>query len=144
MIFPDVNVLLYAYDETSQFYSKASAWLESTLADQQVFFSWHTITAFLRISTSSRIWSSPIDLRDAVSIVTSWLERDNVHLISLEKRNWPLFSAMLLDGQASGNLVMDAHIAAMAKSCGATVASTDRDFTRFPGILLIDPTSNQK
>jgi len=46
---------------------------------------------------------------------------------------------MLIKGQAAANLVMDAHLAALATSCGAKLASTDRDFTRFPGVRLLDP-----
>lgn len=141
MILPDVNMLLYAYDRSSKFHETAKRWLEDALSTEQVFFTWHTLTGFLRIATHPAILSRPVPLADAVNLVESWLDRENTHVIQLEKNNWSLFSAMLLDSQATGNLVMDAHIAAMARSCGATVASTDRDFTRFPGISLIDPVS---
>ena len=139
MIFPDVNLLVYAHDETSIFHTSASNWLRSVLISDQVFFSWHSITGFLRITTNPRIFRNPITLAKAVQIVDSWLELDNTHLVFLEKKNWPLFSSILIESQANGDLVMDAHLAAMAASCGATVASTDRDFTRFPGIQLINP-----
>ena len=139
MIFPDVNILLYAHDESSDFQASASAWLKSVLLTEQVFFSWHTITGFLRISTHPRLSNSPLTIEQAIEIVNSWLEPDNTHLVALEKKNWPLFASMLIDGQAKGNLVMDAHLAAMAASCGAKLASTDRDFTRFPGVQLVNP-----
>ena len=139
MILPDVNLLLYAYDKSSEFHADASVWLESALETQQVYFSWHTLTGFLRIITNPRSSKFPLALEVAIKIVDSWLDMDNSHLVSLEKKNWPLFSKLLQDAQASGNLVMDAHLAAMAASCGATVASTDRDFTRFPGIQLVNP-----
>ncbi|QYO66677.1 hypothetical protein [Leptolyngbya sp. 7M] len=80
-----------------------------------------------------------MNLIDAVNIVESWLDLENAHLVSLGKNNWPLFKEMLIDGQAKGDLVMDAHLAAMAASCGARVASTDRDFTRFPGLRYENP-----
>ena len=139
MIFPDINLLVYAHDETSIFHPSASNWLRSVLISDQVFFSWHSITGFLRITTNPRIFRNPITLAKAVQIVDSWLELDNTHLVFLEKKNWPLFSSILIESQANGDLVMDAHVAAMAASCGATVASTDRDFTRFPDIQLINP-----
>lgn len=139
MILPDVNVLLYAHDENSEFHAVASAWLKSVLSTEQVFFSWHTITGFLRIITNHRISINPLTIAQAIEIVESWLESDNSHLISLEKKNWPIFAKMLVDGQASGNLVMDAHLAAMAASCGAILVSTDRDFLRFSGIKVINP-----
>jgi predicted nucleic acid-binding protein len=74
-----------------------------------------------------------------VKTVDGWLELENTHIVLFEKQNWKLFSSALIDGQATGNLVMDAHLAAMAASCGATLASTDRDFTRFPAVKLINP-----
>jgi toxin-antitoxin system PIN domain toxin len=139
MILPDVNILLYAYDSGSKFHADAKSWFGQALLKDEVFFSWHTITGFLRIATNPRILTSPATLDEAVSIVESWLELENAHLVFLEKKNWPLFSKILIESQATGNLVMDAHLAAMAASCGAKLASTDRDFTRFPGIHLINP-----
>lgn len=139
MILPDVNILLYAYDANSDLHEKACAWLESVLDTEQVFFSWHTTTGFLRIVTHPKSSSAPLTLDAAIEIVESWLEQENAHLVFLEKKNWPLFAKILKDGQATGNLVMDAHIAALAASCGAAVASTDRDFTRFPALQLTNP-----
>ena len=142
MIFPDVNILLYAYDSKSPFHESSRNWLKAVLDNEQVFLSWHTITGFLRIVTHPRALAHPTTISKAVSIVQKWLELDNVHLVSFEKRNWPIFAKMLVDGQAYGNLVLDAHLAAMAASCGAAVASTDRDFTRFPGVRTENPISN--
>lgn len=139
MIYPDVNLLLYACDADSDFHAESSAWLIDALTNNEVYFSWHTITGFLRIITHSRAAASPLNLEQAIEIVNDWLELENTHLVSMEKKNWPLFAKMLSESQATGNLVMDAHIAAMAASCGATVASTDRDFTRFPGLSFTNP-----
>ena len=139
MILPDVNLLIYAYDENSEFYPLSVKWLKNVMENEDVFLSWHTITGFIRIMTHPTASKSPFLTDEAVEIVDEWLARENVHLISLDKKNWPLFSKMLIDGQATGNLVMDAHLAAMAASCGATLASTDRDFSRFSGIQIINP-----
>jgi len=139
MIKPDINLLVYAHDDTSPFHKAASAWLEQVLSEEHVFFSWQTICGFLRIVTNPRIYRHPMKLDDAIGIVESWLEVENSHLISLDKKNWPLFASLLTEGQAPGDLVMDAHLATMAVACGATLASTDRDFTRFPDIRLTNP-----
>jgi len=139
MILPDVNMLLYAYDKGSKSHRAAARWLENILSDDEVVFSWHTITGFLRIITHPSALANPTTIEKAVSIVDSWLQLENTHLIALEKKNWPLFSSVLIEGQATGNLVMDAHLAATAVSCGAKVASSDRDFLRFPNVAVIDP-----
>ena len=139
MILPDVNLLIYATDYNSEFHDVAAQWLETILSREQVFFSWHTITGFLRIITNPTASSNPLTIETAVGVVDEWLRLDNTHLVSIEKKNWPLFSTILINGQATGNLVMDAHIAAIAASCGATVATTDRDFSRFTGIKTYNP-----
>lgn len=38
-----------------------------------------------------------------------------------------------------GNLVPDAHLAALAIEHGQALASTDSDFARFPGLRWTDP-----
>ncbi len=139
MILPDVNLLIYAYDERSPFYKVAVKWFEHLMKFEQVFLSWHTITGFIRIITNPRASDDPFSIQEAIAAVDEWLARDNVHLINLDKTNWPLFARMLREGQASGNLVMDAHLAAMSASCGAKMATTDRDFSRFPGIQTTNP-----
>lgn len=142
MVIPDVNILLYAYNKSSKFHIEARKWLEEALTSEEVFFSWHTITGFLRISTLPKIHSTPIPLEVAIRIVNEWLSLENTHLVSLEKKDWKRFADLLLESQATGNLVMDAYIAATAISRGAAVASTDRDFMRFSGVRLVDPISS--
>ncbi len=39
----------------------------------------------------------------------------------------------------AGNLVSDAHLAALAIELGATLYSYDNDFARFPGLRWVDP-----
>lgn len=59
MTFPDVNLLLYAYDAESEFHRSAANWLEKSLDTEQVYFSWQTLTGFLRIITSPSGSNSP-------------------------------------------------------------------------------------
>ncbi len=51
--------------------------------------------------------------------------------------------SLLRDGQATGPLVMDAVIAAIALEHGATVCTTDRDFSRFPGVKWTNPLGGE-
>jgi predicted nucleic acid-binding protein len=38
-------------------------------------------------------------------------------------------------------MLMDAHLAALAMEHGGTLATADRDFRRFEGLRLVDPTA---
>ncbi len=60
-------------------------------------------------------------------------------LLTPGEKHWVIFQKLLDSGQATGPLVMDAHLAALALEHGAELASTDRDFSRFPGLKLINP-----
>ncbi len=139
MIMPDVNLLLYAYDTSSEFHKRSAAWLEEILSTEEVFFSWHTLTAFIRITTHPTAMKNPMILVKAIGIVSSWLQLENTHVVGLAKKNWELYSSTLVEGQATGNLVMDAHLAALATTCGAVIATVDKDFARFSRVRTVNP-----
>jgi len=140
MILIDANLLLYAYGAASEHHAKARPWLEFVLSRAEpVGLAWVTILAFLRIGTDSRLQGRPLLMREAISIVNEWLSRPNVAVLEPGERHWSILSRLLPESQARGPLVMDAHLAALAIEHGATVATNDRDFTRFPGLGLEYP-----
>jgi len=49
---------------------------------------------------------------------------------------------MLKKGSATGNLVSDAHLAALAVEHNCLLQSTDADFARFPSLKWNDPIRN--
>ena len=65
-----------------------------------------------------------------MELVAGWLERPTVALVHPGERHWEILRNLLVEGQAPGSLVMDAHLAALAVEHGATLATTDKDFTR--------------
>jgi hypothetical protein len=73
-------------------------------------------------------------VNDARQIVESWLEQPISTIVLPTDRHWALLSSLLTSGQASGPLVSDAHLAALAIEHGATLVTNDRDFARFPGL----------
>jgi hypothetical protein len=78
-------------------------------------------------------------VREAAAIVAGWFERPNVTLLNPGERHWGILRAMMTKGQARGPLITDAHLAALAIEHGAALATTDRDFARFPGLNFFDP-----
>ena len=140
MILTDANLLLYAYNVDAAEHNKSRQWLEAQLSGSNLFcFAWQTITAFVRISTNQRAFAAPLSTKEATSIVTDWLERPQTVLLTPGENHWAIFQKLLETGQAPGPLVMDAHLAALAVEHGATLASSDRDFARFPELKLTNP-----
>ena len=93
----------------------------------------------MRIGTNPRAFERPLSIREAVAHVTSWLAQPVVTAIEPGERHWSILSELLPSAQVKANLVMDAHLAAMAIEYGATLCTTDRDFTRFRGLKLRYP-----
>ena len=140
MILLDANVLLHAYDSESPRHDAARRWVEAILSgDEQVGLPLVTLVAFLRIATNPAVYRRPLAPANAVGIVITWLARPNVSVATPSERHWAILADALEKGQARGPLVDDAHLAALAIEHGATLASTDRDFARFPGLRFRDP-----
>ena len=140
MILLDANILLYAYDRESPRHDAARRWVEAVLSgDEAVGFPLVTLIAFVRIATNPAVYRRPLTPARAVEIVSSWLARPNVSVAAPSERHWVILADTLERGQARGPLVVDAHLAALAIEHGATLASTDRDFARFPGLRFRDP-----
>ncbi len=140
MILIDANILLYAYDSSSQHHLRARRWLEKILSEPRpVRLAWVTILAFLRISTNRKIFENPFSISEATSIVKKWLEHYTLDLLDPTESHWTILSKLLKDGQVYGPLVMDAHLAALAIEHGAKLYTTDKDFSRFDELQVINP-----
>jgi len=117
-----------------------AAWLESLLADgESIGLPWVAIWAFLRISTNPKIWSHPRTVDEAFSIVHEWLEQPGVIALSPGPRHTVVLEKVISTWGISGPLVTDAVFAALALEYGATLASTDQGFRRFPDLRWINP-----
>jgi hypothetical protein len=140
MTLVDANVLLYAYDADSSHHAPARHWLAAELSSgRPVRLALVTLLAFVRIATDRRVFTNPLSPGDACALIESWLDQPNVQLLQPGSRTWRLLGQICEEGQARGAMVMDAHLAALAVEHGACIATTDRDFTRFRGVEILNP-----
>ena len=136
----DANLLLYAYNPRSEFHAVSRAWLEAMLNGSELTrFTWATLWAFVRISTNPRVFERPLSVREAAKAVDSWIAQPNTGILEPGENHWAILRPLLEKSQASGPLVTDAALAAIAIEHGATLFTTDRDFSRFPGLRLANP-----
>ena len=139
----DANVLLYAYDSESPHHRISRSWFETELSSgRPIAFALVTLLAFVRIASDRRVFNRPLTPAAACSLIEEWLAQPNVRLLQPGPRTWTILSELCESGQAKGAMVMDAHLAALAVEHGAPIATTDRDFTRFAGIELVNPVAN--
>lgn len=136
----DANVLIYAVDSTARHHAVSKRWLDRALnGSETVLMPWVSTLAFVRIATSPRLLPAPLTSQQALQIVHTWLARPNVVAPEPDAQHTHRLSELLDAVGVGGNLVNDAHLAALALQWGATVVTFDSDFGRFPSVTWESP-----
>jgi toxin-antitoxin system PIN domain toxin len=138
----DVNLLLSAYNSDAPQQSAAARWLSKLLASgETIALPWVTIWAFIRICTNPRARKNPLLVKEAFAIIDQWLTQPDVILLQPGPRHKEILEQLIEAHHASGPLVTDAVLAALAIENGALLASTDQDFSRFQELRWVNPLS---
>jgi hypothetical protein len=136
----DVNILLYSINEDSPYHGPINEWWKSANdSGERIGLTWLVVIGFLRISTSPRVMPQPLDADAALRTIKKWLNLDNIGIVSESENHWELLQTLVEENGILGDLMTDAHLAALAKSHGATVVSCDKDFSKFNGLRWENP-----
>lgn len=131
----DANVLLYAVNEDSRHHEPSRSWLDARLSGGgAVAFTWIAVLAFLRLSTKDGLFPQPLEADTALDIVESWLQAPAAVVLEPTVDHLRLVRRMLAGVGTGGNLVNDAHLAALAVEWKCAIVSYDSDFGRFDGV----------
>ncbi len=140
MILLDVNVLINAVNTDSPLHVTAKRWMEAKLhAGEKIAIPWAVLKGFVRITTNARIIPKPLTLDEALQTIEGWVSLSNVSILHPTDRHMEVFTSLCRASNATGNLITDAHLAALAVEHGIQLASSDADFARFPGLQWINP-----
>ena len=140
MIIPDLNLLLYAIDESSPQHESARTWLAAVLSGTEtVAVPWAVLLGFVRLATNPRVFVNPLDVDDAMDIARGWLAQPNVTTVNPVTRHLETLRDLLVPVGTAGNLTTDGHLAALAIENGAELHSADTDFARFPSRSWVNP-----
>jgi toxin-antitoxin system PIN domain toxin len=136
----DANVLVYAVNEDAPAHEAARRWLNDALSGREpVGFAWVVLLAFLRLSTRPGLSAHPLDLRTATAVVESWLGQPPAVVLHPTPRHLGVLAGLIAALGSGGNLVNDAHLAALAAEYDGRVVSFDTDFGRLPGVRWTTP-----
>lgn len=136
----DANLLLFAADASAPDHAAAAAWLESALnGERRVGLPWESLTAFVRIATHPRASAHPLQPEDAWQFVQEWLEAPTAWVPLPTDQHAAVLGGLIRRYRLAGNLVPDAHLAAIALEHGLTVCSADTDFARFGEVRWLNP-----
>lgn len=140
MILPDVNVLLYAFRRDSPRHAEYRQWLEALVNAQAAYgIAPQVLASVIRISTHTRIYAQPSTLDEAIKFCRTLLAPDTCTVIHPGDRHWDIFVDLCAESGATGNLIQDAWFAALAIESGCEWVTTDRDYSKFPGLRWRTP-----
>ncbi len=136
----DLNVLLYAVNRDAPGHEKIRSWWEAAISgDEPVGLAWIVILGFLRLATNPQVFAEPLMVDEAIERIHPWLSHPNIRLLRETEEHWRILKDLLEQTGTAGNLTTDAHLAALAISYGATLASCDADFGRFRHLRWENP-----
>ena len=143
MIAVDTNILVYARRVEAPHHNRALALL-TELAQGELPWAlpWPCVYEFLRVVTHPRVFDPPTDIDAALEDIGSLLESPSVVLLGEGPTHAAHLRRSVLDGRTAGNLVYDAHIAALCIEHGVReLLTADRDMTRFAALRIKNPFS---
>ena len=137
----DVNVLLYASDAASPVHRKAVEFLEQASTEGDLFcLGWPTVMSYLRLSTHPGIFRTPLAPAQALGNIDALVEQPRVRLLAEEPGFLDAYRTVTEGVIVRGNLVPDAHLAALLRHHGVrTLYTRDADFRKFPFLDVRDP-----
>lgn len=140
MILIDVNVLVHAHRVDAPEHPRFRDWLESVVNSETGYgLADLVLSGFLRLVTHPRIFKEPSPLEKSLAFVREVRDRPNCVSVVPGDRHWEIFIRLCGETHAKGNLIADAYLAALAIESGSEWITTDRDYSRFPGLRWRHP-----
>ncbi len=141
MILPDVKLLVFAAHHDAPHHDVTVDWLRGAVSDDAVALCDLVIAGAIRVLTNPRVFQIPAPMREALAFIDALRAEQTVRMVHATAATWRTFAELAArDSQIRANLVPDAYLAALAISHGCRLASVDRGFGRFPGLVHFDPT----
>lgn len=136
----DVNILVHALRADSPDHKQCRRWLNAEISSGERFgVSPQVLSSVMRVATHPKIYNPPTRSRDALAFCEALASAPLAVRIEPGPRHWSLFTQLIREANATGNLVPDAWFAALAIEHGCTWVTLDKDYARFKGLRVAAP-----
>jgi uncharacterized protein len=138
----DVNVVLAAHRGDHPYHPVVRPWFDQLLASDNPFTVPDPVWAsFLRLATNRRIFEIPSPRADSFAFIDATVAQPHHLPTNPGPRHLSLLQKVCDEADASGDLIPDAVLAAIAIEHRCDVVTLDRDFARFTSIRHIRPST---
>lgn len=137
----DSNILLYAKMDAMPEHEVVARWLEGAVSDQNntVNICETSVLSFLRITTNRKVFNPTLPGSEAEKFIDSLFNCTNVNLLRTSSAHFREVIRVMDRSRSYGNMAMDAHLAVLAMSIGATLVTRDSDFKKIPYLKTFNP-----
>ena len=135
MVLLDVNVIVGAMREDSPRHSTMKPYLDSLREAPEPFgLSDLVLSGAMRVLTHPRVFVPSTPAAAVLDFLSALRGTPNAVILAPGPRHWEIFTGLLRESGATGNLVADAWHAALAIEHACEWISDDRDFAGFPSL----------
>lgn len=143
MLVTDVNILVYAFRQDSDYHKECRTWLKKVLDNELALgIPAFVLNGLVRICTHPKIFKIPNKLKALFEFTDSILAQKNVVLLYPNNEHWEVFKKISFQGNAKASLIPDAYLAALVIELGGTLVTLDAGFARFQGLKCTKPFSS--
>jgi uncharacterized protein len=140
MMLLDANILIYAHRRDAERHEEYRDWLEDLIDGPEPYaVADQALMAMIRVVTNPRIYRSPALLQEALAFADQFRNQPHAHVVSPGPSFWGIFAGLCRQAGATGDLIPDAYLAALAIEHGCEFVTADRDFKKFPGLRFRHP-----
>jgi toxin-antitoxin system PIN domain toxin len=138
----DTNILIYAHRRDAERHEDYRGWLEDLIDGPEPYaVADQALMAMIRIVTNPRIFQPPALLQEALAFADQFRNQPHAHVVGPGPSFWGIFAGLCHQAGATGDLIPDAYLAALAIEHGCEFVTADSDFRKFPGLRFRHPLS---
>ena len=140
MMLVDTNVMIYAHRREVDQHPEYRAWMDALVAGPEPYaVSDFALSGVIRIVTDRRYYPNATPTDAALDYAEAIRAQPHAQVVSPGGRFWDIFRYLCLKSGATGKLVPDAYLAALAIEHGCEFITADKDFRKFPGLRWRHP-----